>query len=213
MARQYSLRDLVARTGFSPRQIRFYITERLVPGAGDDRGPHATYPQETLDRLLLIARFKAIPMPPANRTMTLEEIRHTLDGMSPQEIERQAQEKPILDHVGSLRVSMSLASEPLARLAPMDEYCLASPILRDEPEPGLDPTATEVRALLHRTERLLSDLARHRTPWRRTREDVWRCVKTPQLEIHVKQPVDDRERTHLRHLAESLSQLLGEESP
>lgn len=201
MSRLHPLRDLVARTGFSPRQIRFYITERLVPGAGDDRGPNAAYPQETLDRLLLIARLKSIPMPPANRTMTLEEIRRTLDGMTPQEIQRQAQD----GLVGVSRMS------PPASQAPLESFCLASSMLREEPADNR--AEGHIRPLLHQTERLMTDLARHRAPWRHTPQDAWRCVKTPLLEIHVKEPVHDRERTQLRHLAASLSLLLGEEKP
>ncbi len=192
-------------TGFSPRQIRFYITQRLVPGAGDDRGPYTTYPQETLDRLTLIARFKAIPVPPANRTMTLEEIRRTLDGMAPEEIRREAQgeEMPLFAQATRL--------DALPSAAPMETYCLSSPMLREEPD--VDPADAELRPFLRQMERLLTDLARHRAPWRRTPEDAWRCVKTPLLEIHVKEPVDDRERTQLRRLAESLSLLLREETP
>jgi len=203
----------VARTGFSPRQIRFYITERLVPGAGDDRGPHATYSQETLDRLLLIARFKAIPMPPANRTMTLEEIRRTLDGMAPEEIRKQAQGEMMMEHRTPPLGRASILFETVPRAEPMEAYCLASPMLRDEPEPGLEPSDVDIRPLLRQTERLMTDVARHRAPWRRTPEGAWRHVKAPLLEIHVKEPIHDRERTQLRRLAESLSQLLGEEKP
>jgi DNA-binding transcriptional MerR regulator len=208
---QYALRDLVALTGFSPRQIRFYITERLVPGAGDDRGPNTTYPQETLDRLKLIVHFKAIPLPPANRTMTLDEIRRTLDGMSPEEIRRRAQGEEMP------RVEMRALPSALFRSVapppdePMEAYCLSSPMLDDGP--GAGPDDPEIRPLLHQTERLMTDVARHRAPWRRTPEDTWRCVKTPLLEIHVKEPAHDRERTQLRRLAEALSQLLGEEKP
>ena len=211
MSRQYPLRDLVALTGFSPRQIRFYITERLVPGAGDDRGPNVAYSQETLDRLLLIARFKAIPMPPANRTMTLEEIRRTLDGMAPEEIRRQAQGEMMMEHRMPPLGRASILAEAALLSAPMEAYCLTSPILRDEPEPDLSDA--DIRPLLRQTERLMTDLARHRAPWRRTPEDAWRRVKTPLLEIHVKEPIHDRERTQLRRLAESLSQLLAEEKP
>jgi DNA-binding transcriptional MerR regulator len=202
MARQFSLRDLVALTGFSGRQIRFYISERLVPGAGDDRGPNASYPQETLDRLKLIARYKAIPLPPADRTMTLEEIRRTLDGMTPEEVASQAAvETRSLAPVGAMR----------APELPIEEFCLRSALLREDAEP--EPAATEMRPLLRQAERLLLDAARQRAPWRRAPQDAWRCLKTPLIEIHVKEPVDDRERTQLRHLAESLSRTLGEDKP
>ena len=77
--KEYTLDDLVRRTGFSKRQIRYYITEKLVPGAGDQRGPYAMYGEETLQRLQMIAVLKERPTGPTGRTMTLAEIRHDLD--------------------------------------------------------------------------------------------------------------------------------------
>ena len=56
--KQYTLDDLVGRTGFSKRQIRYYITEKLVPGAGNQRGPYAVYGEETLQRLEKITILK-----------------------------------------------------------------------------------------------------------------------------------------------------------
>ena len=50
--------DLVDRTGFSKRQIRYYITEKLVPGAGNQRGPNAVYGEVTLQRLEMIKILK-----------------------------------------------------------------------------------------------------------------------------------------------------------
>lgn len=73
-----NLDDLVRATGFSKRQIRFYITKKLVPAA-ENRGPNAVYPQETLPRLLRIAELKRQRIGPARRRFSLEEIRHKLD--------------------------------------------------------------------------------------------------------------------------------------
>lgn len=75
----HNLDDLVRASGFSKRQIRFYITRKLIPGAGDNRGPNAVYPDETLARLLRIAELKQRRLPPTGRRLTLEEIRHELD--------------------------------------------------------------------------------------------------------------------------------------
>jgi DNA-binding transcriptional MerR regulator len=211
VARQYSLRDLVAMTGFSPRQIRFYITQRLVPGAGDDRGPNTTYTEETLDRLRLIVRFKAIPMPPANRTMTLEEIRRTLEGMSPEEIHRQARTDEVPEPDAELQMSPRFKPSALPPAERMEAYSLSTPLFSYDRESL--PADDELRPLLRQAAQLMTDLTRRPAPWRRTPEDAWRCVKTPLLEIHVKEPVQDDERSQLRRLAESLSQLLGEEKP
>ncbi|HPF36221.1 MAG TPA: helix-turn-helix domain-containing protein [Candidatus Krumholzibacteria bacterium] len=80
MTPTYSLDDLAAATGFTPRQIRYYITRKLAPGAGE-RGPEARYGQETLDRLRLIVRLKEVRVQPTGRALTLDEIRETLDSL------------------------------------------------------------------------------------------------------------------------------------
>ena len=79
---EYTIDDLEQATGFTKRQIRFYITKKLVPGAGD-RGPNAVYSQETLLRLRAIAHLKDMRVPPTDRKMTLEEIAHALGRPSP----------------------------------------------------------------------------------------------------------------------------------
>lgn len=74
------LQDLVERTGFTDRQIRFYIAKGLARGA-ERKGPDATYTQATLDRLLLIKHLKAIRLHPTGRHLTLAEMRHTIDAL------------------------------------------------------------------------------------------------------------------------------------
>lgn len=78
---QFTLDALVRLTGFSKRQIRYYITEGLVPGAGENRGPYAVYPPETLARLKRIAELKSRRVPPTGRRLTLREIAHELDAV------------------------------------------------------------------------------------------------------------------------------------
>jgi DNA-binding transcriptional MerR regulator len=81
--RNLTLDDLVANTGFSVRQIRYYISQDLVPGAAG-RGPSATYGSETLRRLQLIKALKQMAGDSVSRQLTLEEIRRVLAYMSVQ---------------------------------------------------------------------------------------------------------------------------------
>jgi DNA-binding transcriptional MerR regulator len=74
------MHDLVQRTGFTERRIRFYIVQGLVPGA-ERKGPDATYDQATLDRLLLIRELKDKKVAPTNRKLRLDEIRETLTAL------------------------------------------------------------------------------------------------------------------------------------
>ena len=73
-----NLQDLSDRSGISVRTIRFYITERLLPGP-EGRGTSTEYTEEHLDRLLLIRELSAQRRP-------LSEIRESLERVSPTEL-------------------------------------------------------------------------------------------------------------------------------
>jgi len=62
--------ELAARAGVTPRTIRYYVAEGLLPAPGG-RGQRRAYTQEHLDRLATIGRLKAAYLP-------LHEIRRRL---------------------------------------------------------------------------------------------------------------------------------------
>ena len=70
---RYTMPDLERETGLTPRTIRYYIKEGLLPGA-KGRGVGATYGPAHLLRLKAISLLKEEHLP-------LEEIRKRLDGM------------------------------------------------------------------------------------------------------------------------------------
>lgn len=70
---RYTIADLERETGISPRTIRYYITQGLLPSA-KGRGVGATYSPTHLLRLKAIAALKENHTP-------LSEIRQRLDGM------------------------------------------------------------------------------------------------------------------------------------
>ena len=70
--------DLEARTGFSARTIRYYITQGLLPPA-HGRGPSATYDRTHLLRLHAIQRRK-------ERHLPLDQIKTELGDLSDEEI-------------------------------------------------------------------------------------------------------------------------------
>lgn len=77
----YSLEELAGEADVTPRTIRYYISEGLLPPP-DSPGRNARYSQGHLDRLRLIAHMKA-------RYLPLKEIRRSLATMSPETIRRQ----------------------------------------------------------------------------------------------------------------------------
>lgn len=78
MTNEFTLDDLVTRSGLTIRTVRFYIQEGLLEGP-DTRGRFSLYSQRHLDRLEVIKLLKELRLP-------LVEIRKLLDSMSPDEI-------------------------------------------------------------------------------------------------------------------------------
>jgi DNA-binding transcriptional MerR regulator len=75
-----TIRDLCDRSGIPVRTIRFYITERLLPGP-EGRGSTTSYTEEHLTQLLLIRELVLLHVP-------LAEIRDRLEKVSPAELEQ-----------------------------------------------------------------------------------------------------------------------------
>ena len=225
---EHTLDDLARATGFSKRQIRFYITKKLVPGAGASRGPNATYGEETLRRLQLIGVLKDLKIEPTGRTMTLDEIGHSLDTLSADGMEALLggyAELKILDTDAGRREPLESAAEYLRDirgLAP--SYSSMEMPMRHNREPeylheiercsflsdfeGGEPLTDT----LSRLQDLLAELASDSqlTP-KATDHPQWLRITTPDLEFHVRQPDDHLARIRLAALAQELARLLERE--
>jgi DNA-binding transcriptional MerR regulator len=77
---EVDIQELSDRARVSPRTIRYYIQQGLLP-APDTRGPNARYTAEHVDRLKLIRRLQHEHLP-------LSEIRKRLEGLDAKEIHR-----------------------------------------------------------------------------------------------------------------------------
>lgn len=75
---EYSLDELSKLAGVTPRTVRYYIVEGLLPPPLTT-GRNATYSQEHLDRLNAIASMKEMYLP-------LREIRHRLNTLTPEQM-------------------------------------------------------------------------------------------------------------------------------
>jgi DNA-binding transcriptional MerR regulator len=78
--------ELSDRTRVSPRTIRYYIQQGLLP-APDARGPGAHYGPEHVDRLNLIRRLQREHLP-------LSEIRKRIESLTPDEVRRLLHTEP-----------------------------------------------------------------------------------------------------------------------
>ena len=85
------MRELEAQSGFDKRTIAYYIQEGLLPKVGR-RGRRTRYPQEFLDRLMLIRRVRDLQDAGQLRAVTLSEIRSVIAGQSAEQTRTASQE-------------------------------------------------------------------------------------------------------------------------
>ena len=76
----YDLQELCTEAGVTPRTVRYYIQQGLLP-APDPQGPSTRYGQGHLDRLRLIRDLQAEHQP-------LAVIRQRLDGLRDEDVRR-----------------------------------------------------------------------------------------------------------------------------
>jgi DNA-binding transcriptional MerR regulator len=91
MTEELTLQDLVTRSGMNLRTIRYYMQEGILQGP-DTRGKYAHYSQLHLDRLELIQRLKNMYLP-------LQEIRHIIETLTPEEISQVKNYQDILNPI------------------------------------------------------------------------------------------------------------------
>jgi DNA-binding transcriptional MerR regulator len=78
MPTDYSLADLTKLTGVSPRTVRYYISQGLLP-APTQQGSNARYSDAHLGRIRVIRKLQSAHLP-------LAEIRRRLDSLRPDEV-------------------------------------------------------------------------------------------------------------------------------
>jgi DNA-binding transcriptional MerR regulator len=115
----YDLNELSDQAGVTPRTVRYYIQQGLLP-APDAQGPSTRYGQGHLDRLLLIRQLQKEHQP-------LAEIRAQLESLRDQDVRRvlstsRPSKRPssAVDYVRSVLGGSAMVnrSAPAASLAP-----------------------------------------------------------------------------------------------
>lgn len=105
MEKRYLISDLADLAGVSPRTIRYYTDEGLIPQPEVD-GKYGYYTNAHLVRLQLIKQLK-------DNFLPLREIRQLLTGMTDEQVEQQVGKNAMLASNGpELMRSMVVPSEP-----------------------------------------------------------------------------------------------------
>ncbi|WP_299026980.1 MerR family transcriptional regulator [uncultured Thermanaerothrix sp.] len=132
-ARTYTLQELAERCGVTPRTIRFYTEEGLLPPPLQE-GRLGLYTDEHVERLELIRQLKAafLPLREIHRlvnSLSSVEIRTLLESLprasretaSPAEAGDQTAGQSALDYIRSLQRGVNREEKPLDSPPPYDE--------------------------------------------------------------------------------------------
>ena len=127
----FDLPGLSDRTRISPRTIRFYIQQGLVPSP-EARGPGAHYGQEHVDRLHLIKRLQQEHLP-------LSEIRRRIEKLSPDDVKRILAAKPERTPDSAREYVQRVLSEGVGSVKapePPAMYAMMAEMPRERPRPS-----------------------------------------------------------------------------
>lgn len=224
----YSLTELADLGGVTPRTIRYYLAQGLLPAVGQS-GPGSKYDKRHLARLRLIRRLQGEHLP-------LAEIRRRLEGLSEAEIRALSgggQPAPpaesALDYVrGILQSSQRPRSPsfevrvppPMRAMRVADtpaESDLSAPTARYEPPsmPEFTPPGVADPPAPYGTPSVLPPAfmpaVPQPSPMERSQWD--RVVLSPDVELHVRRPLGRAQQKQVDRLIAIARELLEEDRP
>jgi len=176
-APRYSLTELADLAGVTPRTVRYYMSQGLLPSPGTS-GPGAKYDDAHLERLRLVRRLQREHLP-------LAEIRQRLAGLDDATIANLADESTAssdsqdsaLDYIRRVLgpPPASLMRWPGIGERPAASYALAAEPMTAEPPPAAQATIT---------------LGVEPAPGRNFERSQWeRIPLAPDIELHVRRPL------------------------
>jgi DNA-binding transcriptional MerR regulator len=235
----YTLADLARLADVTPRTVRYYVAQGLLPSP-DAAGPATRYGEGHLARLRLIRRMQRDHLPLAEirarlLALTDDEILASADVTAAERVEPTA----ALDFVHELMardgITPSLASHAVAESAPPYHASLlqrievppapgpapstaapaAEPAAPSRSEPPFAPWGPSVPASAAAAPSVLAaSIEDAKPPSRSTQPDrsSWeRLVITPDVELHVRRPLDRRTNRRVDQLERIARELLGDD--
>jgi len=192
---RFSLAELARVVGVTPRTVRYYIVQGLLPGA-NDAGPGAWYDDRHASRLRLIRELQRQHLPLAEIRTRLAELG---DDDVTELLETESSKPPAsassaLDYIRTILggESTPLPPEPPDYQSLLPRMSLAGPMT----SPAAQPTAP-ASPLAPATERSQWD----------------RIALTNDIELHVRRPLSRLDNKRVERLITIARQVLGEEQP
>ena len=207
---RYSLTELADLGGVTPRTVRYYLGQGLLPAVGPS-GPGSKYGATHLARLRLIRRLQAEHLP-------LAEIRRRLDDLDEVEIRDLAgQERPAPPQDSALDYLRSVlggpeAPRPPRRAGPRIRRGLTRAGLRSldgAPMAAADPSHAVGEAAVPAADpdrRTASHPVIERSQWER-------IALAPDVELHIRRPLARAQQKGVDRLVAIARELLEEERP
>ena len=213
---RYSLTELADLAVVTPRTVRYYLAQGLLPAVGQS-GPGSKYDAGHLARLRLIRRLQAEHLP-------LAEIRRRLDGLADDEIrslagnaEPAAPTESALEYLRGVLGSTTPVQEPLAQpLAPaflthqrrQVRMSMAAPAAASAPSPAPNALAERLDESYVSTPTIPPAVPSvqpiERSQWER-------IVLAPDVELHIRRPLARAQNKQVDRLVTIARELLKEE--
>jgi DNA-binding transcriptional MerR regulator len=206
----FDLTELSAAAGVTPRTIRYYVQQGLLPSPGT-RGPGTRYDRAQLDRLQLIRRLQRQHLP-------LAEIRLRLEALDDDGV-REALGAPPDQTTGSS--ALEYVRELLTR---QSARTLAEPTMVAGAPPPADPPLQEPRrkstfgaifghATPAESSRVPQASQVPLTQQSRSTRSTWdRIPLAPDVELHIRRPLSREQNRQVERLIEAARDLFAEES-
>ena len=199
MKDRFSLQELAGAAGVTPRTVRYYISEGLLPSP--DRGPRAHYDAEQLARLRLIRQLQRNHLP-------LAEIRRRLTGLTDADV-HEALTTPQAPprHESALDYVRSVLHEPAQlayRVAPPAPYALTAAGLRAAAPPASQ--ASMARRMAPAPPPQAASVPPDRSHWERV-------SLSPDVELHIRRPLTRGHNRAVSRLIGLARDILEEEAP
>lgn len=217
---RYTIGELARAAGTTPRTIRYYTAEGLLPPP-DSRGKYALYSEDHLLRLQLIARLKAAFLP-------LGEIRARLSQLDTAQVRQalaqaDAPAPPAAESAADY-IAQVLASPRRQNVAdtpsPAPRAAAPQGLLREGPQPyDAPPSAPQFGyAEVHEARKRAASesLVRRLVPQRATAahgqpaepSEQWRRIALVSgVELHIREPLTDAQHEQVKQLLAAARQL------
>ena len=225
---RYALNELADLAGVTPRTVRYYLGQGLLPAVGQT-GPGAKYDDRHLARLRLIRRLQAEHLP-------LAEIRRRLDDLSEDDIRELAGSvHPAVPGDSALEYLRGVLAGPRSmtrRRSPSTELSVPPPMralaVSDAPRPGAryepasvpefsPPGVADAPAPYAAPPMVppsfVPSMPSHPAPSPMERSQWDRVALSPDVELHIRRPLGRAQQRQVDRLVAIARELLEEERP